>query len=124
MTTKGNAVVDDRIASMDALKKADVLNDPSFIQKFLDLHEDFKGVVSVSFRQDSTFQKSLKEAFESFVNRDLGASNKVTMAALMASFCNRILKKGRGGYGGGYGGGSPKQPVVLFITGGSGPRAL
>merc|ERR1719261_2013608 len=42
------------------------------------------------FSQDSLFQKSLKEAFEVFINRDIG---KYSFAALMSSFCDRILKK-------------------------------
>jgi len=46
--------------------------------------------VTECFSQDSLFQKSLKEAFEVFVNRDIG---KYSFAALMSSFCDRILKK-------------------------------
>jgi len=70
--------------------KSEALGDPSFIQTLLDLHDTFKGIVSECFSQDSLFQKSLKEAFEVFINRDIG---KYSFAALMSSFCDRILKK-------------------------------
>ena len=42
------------------------------------------------FSQHSLFQKSLKEAFEIFIIREIG---KFSFAALMASFRDRILKK-------------------------------
>jgi len=70
--------------------KSEALGDPSFIRTLLDLHDKFKGVVQECFSQDSLFQKSLKEAFEVFINRDIG---KFSFAALMSSFCDRILKK-------------------------------
>ncbi|CAD7954020.1 unnamed protein product [Amoebophrya sp. A120] len=92
--SKGNAIVDDRLKAVEEdpnLKKSDGLNDPQFIQKMLDLHDHYRAVVVASFSSDSLFQKSLKEAFEQFLNRDLG---KHSCAALMSHFCNRILKKG------------------------------
>jgi cullin 1 len=70
--------------------KAEVMSDPTFIQTLLDLHDRFKGIVQDCFSQDSLFQKSLKEAFEVFINRDIG---KYSFAALMSAFCDRILKK-------------------------------
>jgi cullin 1 len=70
--------------------KAEAMNDPTFIQALLDLHERFKRIVTECFSQDSLFQKSLKEAFEVFINRDIG---KYSFAALMSAFCDRILKK-------------------------------
>jgi len=91
ITDRGNKIVDER---MEALKqiasKSEALGDPTFIQALLDLHDRFKGIVTECFSQDSLFQKSLKEAFEVFVNRDIG---KYSFAALMSSFCDRILKK-------------------------------
>ncbi|PFH32121.1 cullin family protein [Besnoitia besnoiti] len=39
---------------------------------------------------DPLFQKSLKEAFEHFVNRDMGRQN---FAQLLSFFCDRLLKK-------------------------------
>ena len=81
------------------------------------------GIVQECFSQDSLFQKSLKEAFEVFINRDTIHSlytiymyiyvtfrtcvkqlsvfevfinrdiGKYSFAALMSSFCDRILRK-------------------------------
>merc|ERR1719224_220178 len=91
VTDRGNKIVDERVESTKQLaSKAEALGDPSFIQALLDLHDRFKGIVQECFSQDSLFQKSLKEAFEVFINRDIG---KYSFAQLMSSFCDRILKK-------------------------------
>ena len=66
------------------------MGNPTFIQTLLDFHDRFKVMVQECFSQDSLFQKSLKEAFEIFINREIG---KFSFAALMASFRDRILKK-------------------------------
>lgn len=91
VTDTGNKIVDERVEQVKVVaSKAEALGDPSFIQTLLDLHDRFKGIVQECFSQDSLFQKSLKEAFEVFINRDIG---KFSFAALMSSFCDRILKK-------------------------------
>mmetsp|Transcript_46037 Transcript_46037/g.80964 ORF Transcript_46037/g.80964 Transcript_46037/m.80964 type:complete len:754 (-) Transcript_46037:143-2404(-) len=91
VTDRGNSIVDERVEQAKQLtSKNEALNDPSFVQALLDLHDRFKGIVQECFSQDSLFQKSLKEAFEVFINRDIG---KYSFAALMSSFCDRILKK-------------------------------
>merc|ERR1712137_1200359 len=91
VTDRGNKIVDERVEqSKQMASKQEALGDPSFIQTLLDLHDRFKGIVQECFSQDSLFQKSLKEAFEVFVNRDIG---KYSFAALMSYFCDRILKK-------------------------------
>merc|ERR1712151_767490 len=91
VTDRGSKIVDDRVDQAKQMaSKSEALGDPSFIQTLLDLHERFKTVVQECFSQDSLFQKSLKEAFEVFVNRDIG---KYSFAALMSAFCDRILKK-------------------------------
>eukprot|EP00929_Paragymnodinium_shiwhaense_P111801 TRINITY_DN80084_c0_g1_i1.p1 TRINITY_DN80084_c0_g1~~TRINITY_DN80084_c0_g1_i1.p1 ORF type:complete len:756 (+),score=239.54 TRINITY_DN80084_c0_g1_i1:109-2376(+) len=91
VTDRGTKIVDERIEQVKQMQsKSEVLGDPTFIQSLLDLHDLFKGIVQECFSQDSLFQKSLKEAFEVFVNRDIG---KYSFAALMSSFCDRILKK-------------------------------
>jgi len=91
VTDRGNKIVDERIDQAKQMaSKSEALGDPSFIQTLLDLHDTFKGIVQECFSQDSLFQKSLKEAFEVFINRDIG---KFSFAALMSAFCDRILKK-------------------------------
>mmetsp|Transcript_33412 Transcript_33412/g.85157 ORF Transcript_33412/g.85157 Transcript_33412/m.85157 type:complete len:754 (+) Transcript_33412:108-2369(+) len=91
VTDRGNKIVDERVEQQKQMSsKSEMLADPSFIQTLLDLHDRFKGIVQECFSQDSLFQKSLKEAFEVFINRDIG---KYSFACLMSSFCDRILKK-------------------------------
>jgi cullin 1 len=91
VTETGNKIVDERVEQVKQMaSKAEAMNDPTFIQALLDLHDRFKGIVQECFSQDSLFQKSLKEAFEVFINRDIG---KYSFAALMSAFCDRILKK-------------------------------
>merc|ERR1719159_1886592 len=90
VTDRGNRIVDERIETLKSASKQEALGDPTFIQTLLDLHDRFKGIVQECFSQGSLFQKSLKEAFEVFINRDIG---KYSFAALMSSFCDRILKK-------------------------------
>merc|ERR1712137_1213242 len=91
VTDRGNKIVDDRMEQTKQMSsKSEALGDTSFIQTLLDLHDRFKSIVQECFSQDSLFQKSLKEAFEVFINRDIG---KFSFAALMSSFCDRILKK-------------------------------
>jgi len=90
VTDRGSKIVDERVDQVKQASKSEALGDPSFIQTLLDLHDLFKGIVQECFSQDSLFQKSLKEAFEVFINRDIG---KYSFAALMSSFCDRILKK-------------------------------
>eukprot|EP00927_Polykrikos_kofoidii_P041123 TRINITY_DN3503_c0_g2_i1.p1 TRINITY_DN3503_c0_g2~~TRINITY_DN3503_c0_g2_i1.p1 ORF type:complete len:760 (+),score=180.57 TRINITY_DN3503_c0_g2_i1:98-2377(+) len=91
VTDRGSRIVDERVEQVKNMaSKSEVLNDHTFIQTLLDLHDRFKGIVQECFSQDSLFQKSLKEAFEVFINRDIG---KYSFAALMSSFCDRILKK-------------------------------
>merc|ERR1719408_952898 len=91
VTDRGNKIVDERVEQAKQMaSKSEALGDPTFVQALLDLHDRFKGIVQECFSQDSLFQKSLKEAFEVFINRDIG---KYSFAQLMSSFCDRILKK-------------------------------
>eukprot|EP00927_Polykrikos_kofoidii_P041122 TRINITY_DN3503_c0_g1_i1.p1 TRINITY_DN3503_c0_g1~~TRINITY_DN3503_c0_g1_i1.p1 ORF type:complete len:754 (+),score=150.57 TRINITY_DN3503_c0_g1_i1:98-2359(+) len=91
VTDRGSRIVDERVEQVKSMtSKTEVLGNPTFIQTLLDLHDRFKVIVQECFSQDSLFQKSLKEAFEVFINREIG---KFSFAALMSSFCDRILKK-------------------------------
>mmetsp|Transcript_21428 Transcript_21428/g.37551 ORF Transcript_21428/g.37551 Transcript_21428/m.37551 type:complete len:754 (-) Transcript_21428:79-2340(-) len=91
VTDLGNKIVDERVEQQKQMaSKSEALGDPTFVQTLLELHDRFKRIVQECFSQDSLFQKSLKEAFEVFVNRDIG---KYSFAALTSSFCDRILKK-------------------------------
>jgi len=87
---RGNAIVDERVMQLKTATKQEALGAPQFVQTLIDLHDRFKSIVVECFGKDSLFQKSLKEAFEIFVNRDIG---RYSFAALMCAFCDRILKK-------------------------------
>eukprot|EP00746_Dinoflagellata_sp_MGD_P069962 gnl/MRDRNA2_/MRDRNA2_28620_c0_seq1.p1 gnl/MRDRNA2_/MRDRNA2_28620_c0~~gnl/MRDRNA2_/MRDRNA2_28620_c0_seq1.p1 ORF type:complete len:754 (+),score=149.93 gnl/MRDRNA2_/MRDRNA2_28620_c0_seq1:93-2354(+) len=90
VTEQGNKIVDGNIDRLKSASKAEALSDSTFVQALLDLHDRFKGIVNECFSQSSLFQKSMKEAFESVINRDIG---KYSFAMLMSSFCDRILKR-------------------------------
>lgn len=51
----------------------------------------FKSIVDNQFQKDPLFQNSLKAAFETIMNTDVGS---LTNAEYLASFCDRMLKKG------------------------------
>lgn len=86
VTQKGSVLVDSR----EQQQSTTVVSDPTFVQSLIDLHDQYKSIVSRCFQSDTSFQKSLKEAFEVFINREF---EKTSIAALMASFCDRILRK-------------------------------
>lgn len=90
VTGKGSALVEAREEQLRNMSKTEALADSSFVFTLIELHEKYKSVVAQCFNSDTSFQKSLKEAFEVFVNKDL---EKVSMAALLSSFCDKLLRK-------------------------------
>ncbi|CDJ65768.1 cullin family protein, putative [Eimeria necatrix] len=93
-------------------RQQDIIAEHRFVESVLDLHDRFKSITLDCFRAqqriahdalgssarptpqaDSLFQKALKEAFESFVNAQ---SLQPPFAQLLASFCDRILRKAGG----------------------------
>ena len=89
VATAGNSIVESR-QELFASGKNEVLTDPSFVEACIFLHDKYKGMVAECFAGDSVFQRSLKEAFESFINKDLG---KFSAAAFLSSYCDRVFKK-------------------------------
>jgi cullin 1 len=64
-----------------------------FIRAVVGLHDKYSEYVAECFTGGSLFHKALKEAFESFCNKQVtGAS----VAELMASFCDTLLRKSGG----------------------------
>jgi len=66
-----------------------------YVQELLDLHDKFTDVVGTGpekgcFQGHSIFHKAMKEAFEVFVNKDIGKSST---AELLSNFCDNLLKK-------------------------------
>ena len=78
-------------------KQRAVVDDPydtKFVSKLLKLHTKYTGLVRVTFQDDPLFQRALKDAFEKFVNKDVGDH---TNAMLIATFCDSVLSKEKGG---------------------------
>ncbi|KAL6784868.1 CUL2 [Auxenochlorella protothecoides x Auxenochlorella symbiontica] len=62
-----------------------------FIRVAIDLHDTYSDYVVSYFGSASLFHKALKEAFETFCNKQIG---RATVAEAMASFCDSLLRKG------------------------------
>lgn len=62
----------------------------AYVQSLLDMHDKYKDLVTTCFSGNSIFHKAMKEAFEVFVNKDIG---KTTTAELISNFCDNLLKK-------------------------------
>ena len=66
-----------------------------YVQELLDVHDKYTDLVGTGpekgcFQGHSIFHKSMKEAFEVFVNKDIG---KTSTAELLSNFCDNLLKK-------------------------------
>lgn len=61
-----------------------------YVQELLDMHDRYHELVKECFGQNAIFQKAMKEAFETFVNKDI---HKVTTADMLSNFCDNLLKK-------------------------------
>jgi cullin 1 len=62
-----------------------------FIRGVITLHDKYIEYVQDSFGNSSLFHKALKDAFEAFCNKQVAGAS---MAELMATFCDNLLKKG------------------------------
>eukprot|EP00658_Telonema_sp_P-2_P081257 TRINITY_DN8287_c0_g1_i14.p1 TRINITY_DN8287_c0_g1~~TRINITY_DN8287_c0_g1_i14.p1 ORF type:complete len:765 (+),score=256.47 TRINITY_DN8287_c0_g1_i14:127-2421(+) len=65
----------------------------NLIERLLAKYNNFAGIVKDCFESHLVFQKALKLAFETVVNRDVTVKGKPkTSAELMADYCDRVLK--------------------------------
>eukprot|EP00696_Hemimastix_kukwesjijk_P013473 gnl/Hemi2/26882_TR9048_c0_g1_i1.p1 gnl/Hemi2/26882_TR9048_c0_g1~~gnl/Hemi2/26882_TR9048_c0_g1_i1.p1 ORF type:complete len:769 (-),score=241.55 gnl/Hemi2/26882_TR9048_c0_g1_i1:48-2156(-) len=71
-------------------KDKDEKNDNTFIPKMIEYHDKCLSLVNGCFEGNSVFHKAMKEAFEVFMNMKVG---KATMAEMMATYCDSLLKK-------------------------------
>jgi cullin 1 len=62
-----------------------------FVRDVIALHDVYVAYVKTCFADDSLFHRALKEACEVFCNKIIAGS---TSAELMATFCDKLLKKG------------------------------
>lgn len=90
ITGMGNDCINRREARVENADK-EKNEDPEFVRELLALHDKYTLLVNTEFSGNALFQKALKDAFQEFVNRDVG---KHRNSDLMSSFCDRILKTG------------------------------
>lgn len=69
--------------------------DPAFVTSLLAIHTQAAGLVTVEFQNNQLFQKAVKDAFESFVNKEV-PSSKYSNAEMIATYADRVLKAGGG----------------------------
>lgn len=62
-----------------------------FVKSVIELHDNYMKYVQECFMNSSLFHKALKEAFETFCNKQVAGSSS---AELLANFCDNLLKKG------------------------------
>ena len=70
------------------IKKDDQKDGNQFIMTLIDLHDNLLQMVKNQFDADRIYHKALKEAFETFINKEYYTS------ALLARYTNSILQKG------------------------------
>mmetsp|Transcript_19398 Transcript_19398/g.41007 ORF Transcript_19398/g.41007 Transcript_19398/m.41007 type:complete len:752 (+) Transcript_19398:221-2476(+) len=66
-----------------------------YVQELLDIHDKYTDLVGTGpekgcFQGHTIFHKAMKEAFEVFVNKEIG---KTSTAELLSNFCDNLLKK-------------------------------
>lgn len=88
---RGEELIVERASALAAGTTNDVPSDPTFIKRLLALHDHFKLLVTTHFSSHALFQSALKQAFSTFVNKDVG---KHSNAELICTFCDRLLKTG------------------------------
>mmetsp|Transcript_9320 Transcript_9320/g.26748 ORF Transcript_9320/g.26748 Transcript_9320/m.26748 type:complete len:561 (-) Transcript_9320:1059-2741(-) len=77
---------------MSLVRKEEAEKDhTNYAQQLIDLHDKYLALVQGPFGNNSLFQKVLKEAFEVFVNKEIG---NCTTAELLSTFCDNIMKTG------------------------------
>lgn len=80
-----------RSAAKGAVKEAAGTSyEQQYIRAVIELHDKYIAYVNTCFSNTSLFHKSLKEAFESFCNKNVAGTSS---AELMANFCDNLLKK-------------------------------
>jgi cullin 1 len=74
-------------------KSEGVSPEHAFIRRIISLHDTYMAYVTDFFGASSLFHRALKEAFETFCNKEVGGSSA---AEMMASFCDTLMRKGGG----------------------------
>lgn len=66
-------------------------DDPVFVRDIIALHERFSELIVSHFQSNALFQKAMKDAFVSFMNREVG---KFKTADFLSSYADRLLRVG------------------------------
>lgn len=61
------------------------------IEKVIDMHNHFRGMITDCFQSDSLFDRQMQIAFQEFLNIDVG---RFSMAELLAQYSDKLLRKG------------------------------
>ncbi|PXF44708.1 Cullin-1 [Gracilariopsis chorda] len=85
MRDDGPTPVTPRSASSSSADK------PEYIQRLISLHDRYTELVTNCFGRHAVFTKAMKEAFERFVNEQVGDSST---AQLFANYCDSLLNSG------------------------------
>ncbi|KAK3441033.1 hypothetical protein EUGRSUZ_B01286 [Eucalyptus grandis] len=94
VTAEGTALVkqaEDEADSRKANKKDVGLQQQVFMRKLIELHDKYMAYVNGHFQNHILLHKAFKEAFEALCNKGVSGSS---IAELLATFCDNILKKG------------------------------
>jgi cullin 1 len=76
---------------LEVVRKEEGERDNSkYVEKLIELHDHYMALITSAFQSHSIFTKVLKEAFEGFVNKDVGTTST---AELLANYCDNLLKK-------------------------------
>jgi len=66
-------------------------HEQKFVRDVIELHDKYMQYVTTCFSNSPLFHRALKDAFESFCNKNVAGSSA---ADLFANFCDNLLKKG------------------------------
>lgn len=87
--SEGEVIINEKIQKNQSGKK-DSPEDPEFVKALMDLLKRFKSLLDESFKNDSSYQRSINLGFEDIVNKRIG---KHTFAEILACFSDKLLKK-------------------------------
>jgi len=66
----------------------------NYIEELMAMHNTYLELVRTAFHGHGVFQRALKDAFSSIVNRPASSSEQASPAELLASYADSVLKKG------------------------------
>ena len=73
-----------------------MLSSSQIIESLIDLLNKYSSMVKKCFCNDVIFERARQVAFETFLNRDRGDNNRISMAEMLAAYTDTVLRKGGG----------------------------